>query len=161
MGCVDRHACIRNWNSRCVKRWASASRIDVGGYDKTVTGDSMFGKILKGVVLVAALFCFTNTAHGQVVQPPPCPAGTSSVQSLQTTNNTNGQTLQNACVANNGTLTLPGVTSGSSITPVATLPTTCTAGTSGLVSLTGSITVGQPPIIYGAGTVFYCDSTNH
>src|SRR5271163_3077070 len=75
----------------------------------------MRNKIIRGGVLVAALFCFTHTAHGQVVQPPPCPAGTSSVQSLQTTNNTTGQTLQNACVANNGTLTLPGVSSGGTL----------------------------------------------
>src|SRR5271155_5714179 len=89
----------------------------------------MRNKIIRGGVLVAALFCFTHTAHGQVVQPPPCPAGTSSVQSLQTTNNTTGQTLQNACVANNGTLTLPGVSSGSGLIVVTTLPGTCTPGT--------------------------------
>src|SRR5277367_5267842 len=51
--------------------------------------------------------------------------------------------------------------SGSSITPVASLPATCTPGTTSPVQITGSITVGVPPITYGASTVFYCDSTNH
>lgn len=51
--------------------------------------------------------------------------------------------------------------SGGGITSVSSLPATCTAGTSQPIQLTGSITVGTPSITFGAGTVFYCDSTNH
>src|SRR5271163_2020213 len=51
--------------------------------------------------------------------------------------------------------------SGGGITPVSSLPATCTPGTSQPVQITGSITVGVPSISYGPGTVFYCDSTNH
>jgi hypothetical protein len=50
---------------------------------------------------------------------------------------------------------------GGSITSVSSLPATCTAGSSQPVQLTVAITVGNPPIPYGAGTVFYCDTTNH
>jgi hypothetical protein len=51
--------------------------------------------------------------------------------------------------------------SGSGISSVTSLPATCTPGVSGQVAISNSIIVGIPPITYGAGTVFYCDSTNH
>lgn len=48
---------------------------------------------------------------------------------------------------------------GGGISPVSSLPATCTPGTSSQVAISVSITVGG--ITYGAGTVFYCDSLNH
>lgn len=60
----------------------------------------------------------------------------------------------------NGTLLLNGAAIGAGgITQVATLPATCTAGTSQPVSITGALVIGG--VSFGAGTVFYCDSTNH
>lgn len=53
----------------------------------------------------------------------------------------------------------PTLSSGGGITQVSSLPATCTAGTSQPVSITGPLTVGG--VSFGAGTVFYCDSTNH
>jgi hypothetical protein len=52
-----------------------------------------------------------------------------------------------------------GSSSGSEITPVSSLPGTCTAGTSGQISL--SVTLVVNGLSLGAGTVLYCDSTNH
>jgi len=52
------------------------------------------------------------------------------------------------------------ISSGGGITSVASLPATCTPGTTQNVQINQAITIGSPSITYTAGTEFYCTAPN-
>jgi hypothetical protein len=81
-------------------------------------------RILRGGILLAVFFIFLPRSQAQVIELA-CPAGSTSVQSLQTTDTTNGQIRQNYCVDKFGVITQN--SGGSGISSVAVLPACATA----------------------------------
>lgn len=59
--------------------------------------------IIRGGIIIAAIFFFCNKSNAQVIELS-CPAGTTSVQSLQSTNQGTSKLRQNYCVDSSGNI---------------------------------------------------------
>lgn len=73
----------------------------------------MFAQILRGGLTLAVLL-FLSTGSKAQIKELACPSGSSSVQSMNTTDPANGQVRENFCVDRNGVMTTNTGVSGSS-----------------------------------------------